>query len=372
MSIGENKSLFGGETVDDLREIAQEVYQRTGVETTVHDVEKVLSGLAGSSHFWGIVCAARKPFSVVAEIIAILERKRMVELDDKGDLHITPEGWGFLNVQGITARKDYTCPACEGRGIDLAKLQELMQKFDEVTADRPQAIIDYDQGFVTTPTVVSRILLMADRGDLQGKKLLLLGDDDLVSIAAGLSGMPREVVVLEIDHRLVEYINNTAAEYGLPVKAVRYDFRDKLPEEYMGYFDTFHTDPPETLEALELTIGRGLTGLSGEGCAGYFGLTRTEASLKKWSLFQQLLAGKFKVVITDIIDSFNHYVNWDYLLKSIRNDYPFLEVKPKLNWYRSAMYRIETLSGFKGVENRPIPCELYVDKEALVYSGRQR
>ncbi|TYP49262.1 bis-aminopropyl spermidine synthase family protein [Thermosediminibacter litoriperuensis] len=351
----------------DIKGIAEEVYRRTGIETTERDVEKVLSGLAGSSHFWEVVCAARKPFSVVAEIIEILKQTKLVKVDEQGDISFTPEGMEFLNSSRIAPRKDYTCPACEGRGIGLEKLKELLQKFDEVTADRPKAIIDYDQGFVTTRTVAGRIALMAGRGDLEGKKLLVLGDDDLVSVAAGLSGMPAEVVVMEIDDRLVEYINNKAAKFGLPVKAIKYDFREKLPEEYVGYFHTFTTDPPETLEALEVCMGRGLTGLSGEGCAGYFGLTRTEASLKKWNLFQQLLVGKFKVAITDIIDDFNHYVNWDYLLESIRDDYTFVQVKPRLNWYRSSMYRIETLSGFKGMENRSVPCELYVDKEALIY-----
>ncbi|ADL08381.1 bis-aminopropyl spermidine synthase family protein [Thermosediminibacter oceani] len=355
----------------DIKGIAEEVCKKTGVETTGRDVEKVLSGLTSSSHFWEVVCTAREPFSVVAEVVEVLKRTRLVKVDEQGDIYFTPEGMKFLKSRGITPRKDYTCPACEGRGIGLEKLKELVQKFDEVTADRPKAIIDYDQGFVTTRTVVSRIALMADRGDLEGKKLLVLGDDDLVSIAAGLSGMPAEVVVMEIDDRLVEYINDKATKLGLPVKAIKYDFREKLPDEYVGYFDTFTTDPPETLEALEVCMGRGLTGLSGEGCAGYFGLTRTEASLKKWNLFQQMLVDKFKVAITDIIDDFNHYVNWDYLLGSIRDDYSFVQVKPRLNWYRSSMYRIETLSGFKGMENKSMPCELYIDQEALIYRPGQ-
>lgn len=353
--------------MDKLREITQEVNNRTGVETTIRDVEKVLSVIAGRNHFWEIVCATRKPFNIVTEIVEILKRNGLVEVDEQRNINITSEGLDFLNKHGVSSAKQYVCPVCEGRGIDFERLHDLVQKFNEITTDRPEAIIDYDQGFVTTRTVASRIALMADRGDLERKKLLILGDDDLVSIAAGISGMPEEVVVLEIDERLVEYINKKAKMYGLPVKAIIYDFRAKLPEEYVGYFDTFATDPPETMEALELCIGRGLTGLSSEGCAGYFGLTRVEASLKKWNLFQHLLVSKFKVAITDIIDNFNHYINWNYLLDSIRDDYDFVQVNPKLNWYRSAMYRIETLKGFKVVENKPVTCELYFDEEALVY-----
>lgn len=356
----------------DVQQIAKQVYQKTQVETSVRDVEKVMSGLARTSHFWEIVCTSQKPFNVVAEIVEAMRSRGLVNIDEQGDIILTPEGKKFLSDNKIFAQKDYTCPTCEGRGIWRETLSELAKKFDEVTVDRPKAILDYDQGYVTTQTVVSRIALIAERGDLEGKKLLVLGDDDLLSIAAALSGLPEEVVVLEIDDRLVEYINKKARELGLPVKAEKYDFRDKLPEQYVGRFDTFNTDPPETLEALDVCMTRGLTGLRGEGCAGYFGLTRTESSLKKWNLFQQLLVSKFNVAITDIVHEFNHYVNWDYLLGSIRDDYTFVQVKPRLNWYRSSMYRIELLGGTEKLENKPMPCELYIDEEALIYKPENK
>lgn len=355
----------------DLQLIAERVYQRTKVETTVRDVEKVMSGLASTSHFWEIVCTSQKPFNVVAEIVEEMRSRGLVDIGENGDITLTPEGKAFLRDHKIFAHKDYTCPACEGRGIWNEDLKKLAQRFDEVTVDRPEAILDYDQGYITTRTVISRIALIAERGDLEGKKLLVLGDDDLLSIAAGLSGLPEEIVVLEIDDRLVEYINRKAKQLGLPVQAEKYDFRDKLPEQYVGRFDTFNTDPPETIEALEVCMTRGLTGLRGEGCAGYFGLTRTESSLKKWNFFQQLLVNKFDVAITDIIHEFNHYVNWDYLLGSIRDDYTFVQVMPRLNWYRSSMYRIELLGGAKKLENKPMPCELYVDEEALIYKPKK-
>ena len=356
----------------DLQLISQRVYQRTKVETTVRDVEKVMSGLARTSHFWEIVCTSQKPFNVVAEIIEDMRSRGLVDIGEDGDIALTPEGKAFLSNHKIFAHRDYACPTCQGRGIWKEELKELARRFDEVTADRPEAIVDYDQGYITTSTVVSRVALIAERGDLEGKKLLVLGDDDLFSIAAGLSGLPEEVVVLEIDDRLVEYINKKAGALGLPVKAEKYDFRDKLPERYVGRFDTFNTDPPETIEGLEVCMTRGLTGLVGEGCAGYFGLTRTESSLKKWNLFQRLLVNKFDVAITDIIHEFNHYVNWDYLLESIRDDYKFVQVKPRLNWYRSSMYRIELLGGTKRLENRPMPCELYIDEEALIYKPENK
>lgn len=352
----------------DLKEvIAREVGEETGIEVTGRDIEEVISGLLATSHFWEVVQLARLPFSVVARTINLLAERGWVEVAGEEEISFTPAGKDVVAREGIKPRRIYTCATCEGRGMALKGLEDLLQRFEEVTARRPQPIIEYDQGFVTPQTTVSRIALMASRGDLEAKSLLVLGDDDLVSLAAGLSGMPREVVVLEIDERLINFINEVARKENLLVSARRYDFRERLPGEYVGHFDTFITDPPETLEALEVCLSRGLTALKGEGCAGYFGLTHAESSLKKWNSLQQLLVGKFKVTITDIIEDFNHYVNWDYLLPSLKTNFPFVKVQPRMNWYRSAMYRIQTLGRVEGIKNEPATCELYVDEEALIY-----
>jgi len=41
-----------------------------------------------------------------------------------------------------------------------------------------------------------------------------VGDDDLTSLALGITGLPRKVKVLEVDKRLVEYINKKAESLG--------------------------------------------------------------------------------------------------------------------------------------------------------------
>ncbi|HBT47688.1 MAG TPA: putative methyltransferase [Peptococcaceae bacterium] len=348
-------------------EIAREVEKETGIPVSGRDVEGTLSALLATSHFWEVVQRARLPFNVVAATVDLFRRRGWVKVEDDGSLTLTDAGKDMAGREGTEAEKDFVCPTCLGRGVFWRDLEELYRRFVEIAGRRPEPIKEYDQGYVTAETTVSRIALMADRGDLAGKRLLVLGDDDLVSLAAGLSGMPEEVVVLEIDERLIAYINEVAVEKRLPVKARRYDFRQKLPEEYVASFHTFTTDPPETLEALEVCLGRGLLSLKGAGCAGYFGLTHAESSLKKWNEFQRLLVGKFKVAITDIIEDFNHYVNWDYLLPSLKKNFPFLKFPPRLNWYRSAMYRIQTLERVEGLKNEEAECELYVDKEALIY-----
>ncbi|GFN24155.1 bis-aminopropyl spermidine synthase family protein [Thermanaeromonas sp. C210] len=353
--------------MDLKEEIAREVEEETGIPVSERDIEGIISSLLVTSHFWEVVQRSRLPFNVVAASVDLFHRRGWVKMEGDGSLTFTAAGKDMAVREGIEPEKDFVCPGCLGRGVSWQDLEGLYRRFVEIAGRRPEPIKEYDQGFVTAETTVSRIALMADRGDLAGKRLLVLGDDDLVSLAAGLSGMPEEVVVLEIDDRLIDFINEVAEENRLPVKARRYDFRQKLPEEYVGSFHTFTTDPPETLEALEVCLGRGLLSLRGEGCAGYFGLTHAESSLRKWNELQQLLVGKFKVTITDIIEDFNHYVNWDYLLPSLKKTFPFLKFPPRINWYRSAMYRIQTLGQVEGLRNEAAECELYVDKEALIY-----
>lgn len=347
--------------------IARQVERRTGIKTTARDVENILSCLQRVSHFWEVVYLSQKPFNIVAETVGILINEGLLENREDGTIGLTQAGKELVEVYRIYPKRHYACPHCERRGLDLSEFNELIKRFEQETKDRPEAVIDYDQGYVTSKTVISRIAMMAERGDLEGKKLLVLGDDDLVSLAAGLSELPQEVVVLEIDDRIIDYINKKAVQLELPVKTYKYDFRQSLPGEFVRAFDTFTTDPPETIEALEVVMKRGLAGLKGEGCAGYFGITKAESSFVKWREFQKMLLNKFDVTITDIIEDFNQYVNWGYLLESIRDDYSFVQVKPKLNWYRSSMYRIETVSGFSGVDNEPQECELYLDNEALIY-----
>jgi len=42
-----------------------------------------------------------------------------------------------------------------------------------------------------------------------------VGDDDLTSLALGITGLPRKVKVLEVDKRLVEYINKRLRAWAL-------------------------------------------------------------------------------------------------------------------------------------------------------------
>lgn len=351
-----------------VRDIAVQVTDRTGIRVVPRDVLAVVGALKTTDNFWRVASLVRLPFNAVAEILNSLVEAGMVVVAG-GALRLSPAGQAFVEEARVEAPFEAGCRACGGRGLDLAPFKELLAWLREIDGVRPAPVKEFDQGYVTPESTVARVALLAARGDLAHKDLLVLGDDDLVSLAAAFTRQPRRVVVLEVDPRFTRFIAETAQAHRLPVEVLEQDIRERWPESLRGRFDTFLTDPPETLEGLELFIGRGLASLRGPRCAGYFGLTFSESSLEKWQLLQRRLTGTFGVVITDIIADFNEYVNWDYLLDSVRKDLSFVQVPPTGNWYRSAMYRVEVVEGVPGHTESAGDAELYVDREALVYTG---
>ncbi|MCX7831484.1 MAG: bis-aminopropyl spermidine synthase family protein [Actinobacteria bacterium] len=354
-----------------MEELIAQIREATGTNVGIDEAKRIIASFLAAGDFWAALPYVDQPFNVAAETAKALFDRGLVEFKNS-EILFTEKGKKWLDEQRIQPLIISTCNNCGGRGISLQSFSGLLKRFKELVKDRPEAIVEYDQGYVTPETTVSRVAFLAQKGDIQGKDLLILGDDDLLSIAAALSGLPNRVVVVEIDERIVNFINNVSKRENLGIETINLDLRNPLPENILRSFDTFWTDPPETVEALELFIGRGIAGLKGPGCAGYFGITYAESDKFKWRDFQKLITGKLGAVITDMITNFNEYVNWDYLLETIRNDIEPLTVYPSLNWYRSTQFRIEVLKDTPVYNEPATGKEIYVDKDALVFTGMDR
>ena len=291
--------------------ILEKVRERSEIPVYDKSVESVLSAILTTKDFWKIVDFSEEPLPLVADIIRVLEEEGLVKIGN--GIEFTEKGYEFINSYGIGKKDDSVCEYCEGRGISLKNYQDLLERFKEIVKDRPMPKHEYDQGFVTPECTISRIALMNSRGDLFNKDVLVLGDDDLTSIALMLSNLPRRIVAVDIDERLINFIKEVADELNYKnIEVITLDLRKPLPDKYKRAFDTFITDPPETVYAVKTFIGRGISALKGERRAGYFGITRRESSLDKWREIQRTLINEFNVVITDIIRNFNHYINWGY------------------------------------------------------------
>ena len=344
--------------------ILEKVRERSEIPVYDKSVESVLSAILTTKDFWKIVDFSEEPLPLVADIIRVLEEEGLVKIGN--GIEFTEKGYEFINSYGIGRKDDSVCEYCEGRGISLKNYQDLLERFKEIVKDRPMPKHEYDQGFVTPECTISRIALMNSRGDLFNKDVLVLGDDDLTSIALMLSNLPRRIVAVDIDERLINFIKEVAEELNYKnIEVITLDLRKPLPDNYRKAFDTFITDPPETVYAVKTFIGRGISALKGERRAGYFGITRRESSLDKWREIQRTLINDFNVVITDIIRNFNHYINWGYEEETRAWKLSPIKKKPEDIWYKSYMFRIETLKDSRGFEEEvDVGDELYNDAES--------
>lgn len=239
----------------------------------------------------------------------------------------------------------FRCEQCDGTGFEINDFfSEILKKYREIAVNRPETVEMYDQGFISPEGVIRRVEFIYERGDLYGN-IFVVGDDDLLSIAASLTGMPEKVVVVDIDDRLIEFINRVSDEYSLNVEALVYDVQQAFPDELRKKFNVFVTDPVETIPGLKLFLSRGVSTLKGAGCSGYFGITTLEASRQKWYEIQKMIHD-MGFVITDIIRKFNVYPEDE------KNFFRFqdkllivkhLDVKIDYNWYKSSFFRIEAV-----------------------------
>ncbi len=353
--------------IEIIEKIAKEASEKTNIKLYRRSVERILAALQVSSDFWKIVDYADQPVPAASEIIKLLIREGFVTIENE-ELYLTEKGLELIKELGIPPYVDYTCQACEGRGIPFYANKDWYRTFLQLTKDRPKAIQEFDQGSVTPETTISRVLFLDSREDLRDRDILVMGaEDDLTGLAVALTGLPRRVLILDIDERAIEFDNKIFKELGITnAEAKVFDLRNPFPDEWIGAFDVFITDPPETVKAFKAFIARGIAALKGEGSAGYFGLTLRDSSINRWQQFQRALLNDYGMVITDIIQDFNAYMNWEYHEQTRAAQIAPVKKSPTDIWYRSAWYRIEALPGFKG-ENEQIKDEvfreLYLDEE---------
>jgi predicted methyltransferase len=265
--------------------------------------------------------------------------------------------------------KDPGCLHCSPFSKD-SFWQDILNKFLKIVENRPLPTSDFDQGFIKPEDTLKRTAFIYERGDLEDTEIFILGDDDLISLSMALTGLPKKIVVVEIDERINKFIREKAQEIGYKnLEVYNYNVINELPEELKGKFDIFVTDPVETKKGLKLFINRCIASLKGEGSVGYMGFTHREASLKKWYDFEKFLI-ESGFVITDILRDFTTYPEeenqWEDFYRTYRIMKEFELDLPNVDWYKSCFVRFEVVEGPK-ILNIPIPKdleELYFDEEA--------
>ncbi|MFW9778061.1 MAG: adenosylmethionine decarboxylase [Candidatus Heimdallarchaeota archaeon] len=173
---------------------------------------------------------------------------------------------------------------------------------------RPSPAYEYDQSRSTIETVLKRAMLMLLNGDVEGKRIIVMGDDDGVSLALAHLQCAEKILVLDIDPRVTEYVESFSKQYGFTsVLGSRiYDIRGNLQEPWVRGFNVFETDPPYTVPGFRLFIQQALKFLdpyrSGKGYISF----GTKSPHSTWLCQQYLLENGF--TISDFFSGFNEYL----------------------------------------------------------------
>lgn len=297
----------------------------------------------GAATFWELLPLQDGDLASFTSTLVALADEGLLARQGDGSLALTAAGREA--AARLLPRHGWECPHCEGTGMVVEGLfARVLEQWQRLAANRPAPILTFDQGYITPRDTVARVLFMYRRGDLEGRRLFFLGDDDLTSLAAALTGLPQEIYVLEIDERLVNFLNATAEQHGWShFRAAIYDVQEALPPQYRQAFDVAVTDPVETRQGFLLFLSRCAETLAGPGSAVYFGLTRLETGPGKWREWLESLL-KMGLTPTDLLPAFHRYHlgSASFVVEEYPEARQFLpENPPARHWYTSSLVRLE-------------------------------
>ena len=215
---------------------------------------------------------------LTAEPAAVREIARLAELP----VPIVAAAGNELRARGVLATQRPVQLTADGRAavaataaltLDPAALADLAGPAGPLQAaadGAPGAKTELDQTHCTVATKLGRVLRLHEARALAGQRILVLGDDDLISVSlahvlasAGRPAAVRQLVV-DTDADVLDWIGAQVAGTGVAVERVQHDLRQPLPAALAGAFDVVLTDPPYTVAGAQLFLSRAVSGLAPE------------------------------------------------------------------------------------------------------------
>lgn len=176
--------------------------------------------------------------------------------------------------------------------------RDVLGTVEKAAARRGPADTTRDQAFATPETALRRALVLLATGALEGRRVLFVGDGDLVSVACRAVGGAEALAVVDSDARLGELLPE-------PIAFHQADLRDGLPDALHGAFDVAVTDPPYTVAGARLFVSRGLEGLAdGPGRTVLLSYARADPDAR---LHLQATLASMGLALRALIPGFNRY-----------------------------------------------------------------
>jgi len=206
------------------------------------------------------------------------------------------------------------CAACDGREVVLPQaLSSSVRTLATLARRAPAPDVELDQVHCTVETKLRRVLAMDEANALDGRRVLLLGDDDLVSVGLallaaehGVGARVRGLIVVDVDPRLVDFLARALRDAPFPVECLAHDLRAPLPDRLHGRADTVFTDPPYTSRGASLFLSRAAEATAGSGGRDVFfafGPRRPQETLE----VQRAIAA-MGFAVQRLVRNFNDYV----------------------------------------------------------------
>jgi N4-bis(aminopropyl)spermidine synthase len=192
-----------------------------------------------------------------------------------------------------------------------AVLDAVRADLEAMLREAPGADVRLDQAHCTVDAKLRRFAYLLDAGALSGRSVLLLGDDDFLSLALPLAARavgarpPRRLVAVEVDADIVRFSRAAVERRGIEAEVLAHDLRLPLPAELVGAFDTVFADPPYTLGGAELFLSRAASALRA-GPGGQAFLCFGSKPPHETTALQRLIAG-MGFAIHRLVRNFNDY-----------------------------------------------------------------
>ena len=182
--------------------------------------------------------------------------------------------------------------------------------------NRPVPEFALDQSHADFSTIIKKVLYLLKKGDIEGRKIIFLGDDDIISLALGMTQLADEISVVDIDNRVLEFISQSVEKLNFNnFNVLNHDLRESCPKTIMNKFDVVIMDPPYTNEGLRLFLKRAsqvikssikfndkVYPIIGKKCLLSFGNKPPEEMQKI-----QLSILDHGFIINEMLPDFNHY-----------------------------------------------------------------
>jgi predicted methyltransferase len=295
----------------DLDAVIAEVAAAVGLAEGESGVRDVLRVVARSEPVPAsqIGRQAELPVPIVTAVCGELRKRGVV--DRSRPVRLTSEARQLLAAG--QPQFSAVCPECDGTGVVVPdELAGLAAELELAAAAAPQAKPELDQTHCTVATKIRRVLLMHESGALAGQRILLLGDDDLVSVAiarfarlTGAAASIRRLTVVDSDADVLACIADQVAGTGVPVELIGHDLREPLPAGLAAGFDVACTDPPYTVPGAELFLSRAVSALApapGRHVFFSFGARRPLETLQV-----QRLVAELGLTVRSLQPGFNSY-----------------------------------------------------------------